>query len=60
MLIGTSDGLVNGSTSKLMAIDFAVNKTTGERRPLRTWLQFDNVIIGKSKRLQVASSLTRY
>ncbi|CAG5042964.1 unnamed protein product [Parnassius apollo] len=33
--INTSDGLVNRTTGVLTAIEFAVNPTTGERRPLR-------------------------
>ncbi|CAG4973527.1 unnamed protein product [Parnassius apollo] len=58
--INTSDGLVNGTTGLLTAIDFAVNPTTGERRPLRIWICFDDVNIGKLKRIQSSTSLTRY
>ncbi|CAG4957666.1 unnamed protein product [Parnassius apollo] len=58
--INTSDGLVNGTTGVLTAIDFAVNPTTGERRPLRIWICFDDVNIGKLKRIQSSTSLTRY
>lgn len=58
--IGTSDGLVNGSTGKLTAIDFAINKATGERRPLRLWLCFDDANIGKLKRTRSSTSLPHY
>ncbi|CAG5050324.1 unnamed protein product [Parnassius apollo] len=58
--INTSDGLVNGTTGVLTAIDFAVNPTTGERRLLRICIYFDDVNIGKLKRIQSSTSLTRY
>lgn len=58
--IDTADGLTNGSTGVLTAIDFAINKETGEKRPLRIWLNFDDAIIGKIKRNKAVSSLSRY
>lgn len=45
--INTADGLTNGTTGVLTAIDFAINKKSGEKRPLRIWLKFDETIIGK-------------
>ncbi|XP_046974744.1 uncharacterized protein LOC124541014 [Vanessa cardui] len=40
--LDTSDGLVNGTTGLLKAIEYGRHITTNERRPLRLWLQFDN------------------
>lgn len=48
--LNTSDGLVNGTTGILRAIDFGTNKNNGERRPLRLWMDFNNKNIGKSAR----------
>lgn len=58
--IDTADGLTNSSTGVLTAIDFAINKKTTEKRPLRIWLNFDEAVIGKIKRNKATSSLSRY
>ncbi|CAD7091726.1 unnamed protein product [Hermetia illucens] len=54
--IDTSDGLVNGADGVLKALDYGTNKRTGECRPLRIWLQFPDVKIGKTKRANISHS----
>ncbi|GBP58779.1 ATP-dependent DNA helicase PIF1 [Eumeta japonica] len=39
--IDTTDGLVNGTTGILKAIDYGRHKKTSEKRPLRIWVLFD-------------------
>jgi len=45
--VDTSDGLVNGSTGRLKKIDCGVNRS-GERQPMRLWLELDEVSAGKT------------
>lgn len=48
--VDTDDGLVNGTTGRLRTIDYGINTATGDRRPLRVWLELDDLNAGKKKR----------
>lgn len=57
--VDTEDGLVNGTTGRLRAIDYGINKATGERRPLRLWLELDDIKAGQNKRKSVQRRLQK-
>jgi len=57
--IDTMDGLVNGATGRLRLIDFGVHSESGDRRPLRLWLEFEDPDIGKSHRQQLKNDIRR-
>lgn len=57
--LDTTDGLVNGTTGILKAIEFGINKDNGEKRPLRLWMDFNYASIGRSARSNFKTSNRR-
>ncbi|XP_072162087.1 uncharacterized protein [Bemisia tabaci] len=50
--INVEDGLVNGISGILKKIDFGTNSDTKEKRPIRIWLQLENISSGQKIRMR--------
>ena len=54
--VDVDDGLCNGATGTLRKIDFGKNPQ-GKRKPLRLWIEFDDITVGANLRKKYSSTM---